>query len=191
VTEQEWLTGTDPYPMLQFVRGRLTERQMRLFAVACCRSIWPLLDKPHRDVVEVAERYAEGRARGELVRARQAAWAASGFTVQHAASNFPLHAATTCALFAGVRPGGPGAADLLREIVGNPFLPVTIEPGWRTRAVIALARSIAVEERFDDLPILADALEEAGCHNRQLLHHCRQEGGHVRGCWAVDLLLAS
>jgi hypothetical protein len=53
-----------------------------------------------------------------------------------------------------------------------------------------MARSIRDERRFSDLPLLADALEEAGCTNEQLLQHCRDSGSHVRGCWLLDLLLA-
>lgn len=190
MTDEDWLAGTDPYPMLNFLRGKLTPRQLRLIAVACCPTIWPLLtDDRHRAVVEVAERYAEGQARGDLVRARLAAWAASGYCVQHAASSFPWCAATSCAIYTGVQPEGPEVATLLREIVGNPFRPVGIEPCWRNVAVLALARSIEAEQEFEDLPILADALEEAGCCNAELLHHCRQEAVHVRGCWAIDLLL--
>jgi hypothetical protein len=52
-----------------------------------------------------------------------------------------------------------------------------------------LARSIYQEERFHDLPVLADALEEAGCTDADILAHCRQPGSHVRGCWVVDAIL--
>jgi hypothetical protein len=55
--------------------------------------------------------------------------------------------------------------------------------------VTALAQSIYDQRRFADMPILADALAEAGCTNADVLNHCRQPGEHVRGCWVVDLLL--
>ncbi|MCI0459739.1 MAG: hypothetical protein L0Z62_22540 [Gemmataceae bacterium] len=80
-------------------------------------------------------------------------------------------------------------ANLLRDIFGNPFRPVTVDPARETSAVVALARSIYEERRFEDLPILADALEEAGCTDADLLGHCRGPGPHTRGCWVVDLLL--
>jgi hypothetical protein len=70
-----------------------------------------------------------------------------------------------------------------------PFRPVTIDPTWLTPAVKRLAETIYDDRAFDRLPILADALEEAGCNNADLLAHCRQPGEHVRGCWVVDLLL--
>jgi hypothetical protein len=55
--------------------------------------------------------------------------------------------------------------------------------------VVTLAKSIYEDRAFDRLPILADALEESGCHDPDILAHCRQPGEHVRGCWVVDLLL--
>jgi len=77
----------------------------------------------------------------------------------------------------------------MREIFGNPFHPVTADPAWRTATVVSLATAIYDDRAFDRLPILADALEDAGCTNADILNHCRQPGEHVRGCWALDLLL--
>jgi hypothetical protein len=79
---------------------------------------------------------------------------------------------------------------IVRDLFGNPFRPVQIDPSCRTPAVAALATAIYEEERFGDLPILADALEEAGCDDSEVLGHLRQQGpGHVRGCWCLDLVL--
>jgi hypothetical protein len=80
-------------------------------------------------------------------------------------------------------------AGALRDIFGNPFRPVTLNAAWRTSNVTALAQSIYDDRAFDRLPILADALEDAGCDNADILDHCRQPGEHVRGCWVVDLVL--
>jgi hypothetical protein len=77
---------------------------------------------------------------------------------------------------------------LLHELFGNPFRPVTVNSSWLTPAVRGLARCIAEERRFGDLPVLADALEEAGCHDADLLAHCRLPGDHLPGCGAVDFL---
>jgi hypothetical protein len=66
---------------------------------------------------------------------------------------------------------------------------VTLDPIWRTLTVVELAQAIERDGTFDRLPILADALEEAGCDNADILNHCRNGGEHVRGCWVVDLLL--
>ena len=78
---------------------------------------------------------------------------------------------------------------LLRDLLGNPFRPVVIDPLWKTAAVDALARGVYEERAFDRLPFLADALEEAGCTDPAILAHLRGPGPHVRGCWCVDLLL--
>ncbi|MFO0849916.1 MAG: hypothetical protein U0871_15380 [Gemmataceae bacterium] len=76
--------------------------------------------------------------------------------------------------------------DLLRDILGDPFRPVLFAPRWRTETVAALAEGIYHERAFDRLPILADALEEAGCEDERVLAHCREPGLHARGCWVVD-----
>jgi hypothetical protein len=83
-------------------------------------------------------------------------------------------------------------AVLLREVFGNPFRPVVVDPAWLTfngGTVRELAALIHAEEAFGQMPILADALEDAGCADPALLDHCRAGGAHVRGCWVVDLLL--
>jgi hypothetical protein len=86
-----------------------------------------------------------------------------------------------------------GQIALVRCVFGNPFksLP-TIEAGWLSwndATVPKLAQVLYDDRRFEDLPILADALEEAGCRDADILNHCRGPGPHVRGCWVVDLLL--
>jgi hypothetical protein len=75
---------------------------------------------------------------------------------------------------------------LLRDIFGNPYRPATAAPAWLTSEVVALAQSIYDARAFDRLPELADALEQAGCTNAEMLNHCRQPGEHLRGCWVVD-----
>jgi hypothetical protein len=78
---------------------------------------------------------------------------------------------------------------LLRDIFGNPFRPVAVDPAWLMSDVRILAEGVYQERAFDLLPILADALQDAGCENDAVLGHCRQPCEHVRGCWVVDLLL--
>ncbi len=80
-------------------------------------------------------------------------------------------------------------SSLLHDIFGYPFRPVVFDPAWRSETVTALAAGIYADRAFDRLPILADALEEAGCDHPHILNHCRGPGPHVRGCWAVDLVL--
>jgi hypothetical protein len=81
---------------------------------------------------------------------------------------------------------------LLRDIFGNPFQPPTLAPAWlawNNATIPRLAQEIYDSRAFERLPILADALEEAGCTNADILNHCRQPGPHARGCWVVDLIL--
>jgi hypothetical protein len=81
---------------------------------------------------------------------------------------------------------------LLQDLFGNPFRPSRLDPTWLVhddKAVINLARVIYDEDRFGDLPILADALEEAGCWDADVLGHCRASQPHYRGCWVVDAVL--
>jgi hypothetical protein len=77
----------------------------------------------------------------------------------------------------------------VREQFGNPFRPVMFSPVWRTDTAVSLARQIYESHDFSAMPILADALQDAGCENEDILNHCRQPGEHVRGCWVVDLVL--
>jgi hypothetical protein len=85
-----------------------------------------------------------------------------------------------------------GQADLLREIFGNPFRQAPeLDPAWlswNNGTVRALAEAVYEDRDFDLLPVLADALEEAGCADADVLAHCRRGGKHVRGCWVLDLL---
>ena len=78
---------------------------------------------------------------------------------------------------------------LLRDIFGNPLGPVSFSPVWRTEAVVALARGIYEETAWERMPVLADALEDAGCADEAVVAHCRGDGQHCKGCWVVDLVL--
>jgi hypothetical protein len=83
-------------------------------------------------------------------------------------------------------------AALVRDVFGNPFRPDTFDPAGLTGsagAAVELAQVLYDECAFDRLPILADALEEAGCTDGELLLHLRGPGPHVRGCWALDAVL--
>jgi hypothetical protein len=224
MTEARWLAWTDPRPMLEYLRGKASDRKMRLFAVAVVRSVWNDIKSPRsRKAVETAERFADGKAsRRALDRAYFDAYAAQeiadaaltrldasevtdrvmdAMRFRHAAT---LTAAPTAAdgaiLCAGIvsctvfgtypeaQPALRFQAGLVRDIFGNPFRPVTFDRPRQTRHVTALAATIYGGRAFDRLPILADALEEAGCDNADILSHCRGPGQHVRGCWVVDLV---
>jgi hypothetical protein len=208
VTEAEWLAETDPLRLLGGLRGRAPDRKLRLFACAGCRRLWWLLRDPRsRTAVEVSERYADGLASsGELVAAARGARQAADEAERARAAGW--NAARSAAVTAerpraaAERVAGMAAfdADLLRHVLGNPFRPPPpLAPsvlGWSGGTVKRLAEG-AYEQRdmpagtFDParLAVLADALEEAGCTDAGLLGHLRGPGTHVRGCWAVDLIL--
>jgi hypothetical protein len=303
MTEAEWLVCTNLTPMLEFLRGplststkkvvfgkaltgyyhkRVSDRKSRLFACACCRRFWRLLDEEHcRHLIDYARSFGSLDGRGltepsldschkavelaeglvdevvspdeldalseavsaffhpasdycacygeeigpfdrELVASGEAAQA-----VHHATSlkvnvvlgelteafdslNAVVHWTTQAAGF--YRCTGPGKPSevsaseeraaqcvLLREIVGNPFRPVVVDPVWLTwqnGIVLSLAQAAYEDRRLPEgtldntrFAILADALEDAGCANEDILVHCRGPGPHVRGCYVLDLLL--
>src|SRR4029078_9800612 len=86
---------------------------------------------------------------------------------------------------------GVPVAALLRDVFGNPFRPARFSADWRTDTAAALARQMYESRGFDAMPILADALQDAGCDSDDILSHCRGPGPHVRGCWVVDLVLGN
>jgi hypothetical protein len=101
-----------------------------------------------------------------------------------------VQAAATSVWTGPVALDGRGASRLARCCLGPlPFRPAAVRPDWLTETAVALARAIYEERAFDRLPILADALEDAGCDDADILAHCRGDGPHVRGCWVVDLVL--
>jgi hypothetical protein len=209
--ETEWFAGDDCEAMTRWVDdhfgfrriGRLAVlRKSRLFACQCCRFLWPALTHPDsRTAVEVAENFAERTAsKAELQsafkKANTAAWATGNthdpaWAANNAASDTPLAIGSDQLLVSGKsdQSNTQLIAAWLWDIFGNPFRPVSIDPSWQTATVTSLAQAIYDERAFDRMPALADALEDAGCTNHDILAHCRQLGEHARGCWVVDLLL--
>jgi len=192
MTEQEWLECTDPQNMLEFVGSQASDRKLRLFACACCRRL-PLVTEVGRNLraVEAAEHYADGLVpKRDLKKARKVAGLGQRLT-----SFEPFDEALQAVQLAAQ--WTPPArqrqfADVLRDVAGNPFRPVTLRYTWRAwqgGTVVKLAQAIYDERRFEDLPVLADALEDAGCADAAVLAHCRGPGEHVRGCWLLDGLL--
>jgi hypothetical protein len=160
-----------------------------------------------RRVVEAAEGYSDGTVgQAELARAKRLALKAVegqprlDSAVRGVTHGLPKRQAVEFPYFC-LRPwrisnhNRPTAAQqrrlgqLIRDVFGNPLRPLVFDPAWRTGSLVKLGRAIYQERTFDGLPILADALEDAGCHDADILGHCRQPGEHVRGCWVVDLIL--
>jgi hypothetical protein len=80
-------------------------------------------------------------------------------------------------------------AAAYRELFPNPFLPLAWNPDWFTSTVRDLAAHIYTSREFSAMPILADALQDAGCDDEQILTHCRANKPHARGCWVLDAVL--
>jgi hypothetical protein len=93
--------------------------------------------------------------------------------------------------YGGEKEGEAALCDLIRCIFTNLIQPVVFDLSWRTTTVKQLALSIYDERAFDRMPILADALEEVGCNNPDILEHCRRPGPHARGCWVLDAILGN
>jgi hypothetical protein len=195
VTEAEWLDCTDPQKMLDFLLGRtvvlnsisrnpkISGRKLGLITVACCYRVWGQMDELSRQAALVLERFADGLAtRIDLNAAMErAAWEAQASPVGW--------------MRAAWEASKTESADLLRDIY-NPRR-LLLDPAilaWNNATVVRLAQA-AYDERHlpagtldtGRLAVLADALEEAGCTNADILGHLRGPGPHVRGCWPVDL----
>jgi hypothetical protein len=214
MTEAEWLACTWPTLMLNFVNLKMSDRRKRLFAVACCRLIIHLLpDEHHRNAIKVAEDVADGLASDEQrLATADAAYDGEAYPAAHAAlAEIAYEAAdkscfyAVCTVEAEVN-RERGLIELahqalaLRDIFGNPFRPSPPLPpavlAWHDRTIPRLAEVIYEVRQLPAgtldtarLAILADALLDAGCEDEELIAHCRSEGPHIRGCWAIDAIL--
>jgi hypothetical protein len=204
MTEHEWLTATEPDPMVEFLRKTTCDRKLRLFAVACLRRIWHLLrEQQDRKTVELAERIADGtitEPEAEAARSIRGGYAVHHVVFSRAWASARFSAANASAAVSDsdqtVRAERYQQAAILRHIIGSPFRPITLSPTWRSSTVTSLAQTVYDDRHmpsglFDNqrMDILADALEDAGCDIPEILDHCRSGGEHVRGCWVVDLVL--
>jgi hypothetical protein len=218
LTNLEWWECSDPAFMYDWLRRNISPRKLRLIACACARRVCHLCSEWDRYTVEVAERLADGEGEvratmgsilGETAQGRAICSLQYTLEVLDACFRSVYFASDAVALAAessatGNREIASSIArrteraiqcDLIRDIVGVNEVPSDLF-GWNSGCVRQLAQC-AYDDR--DLPsgqldttrlaILADALEEAGCTDTDILEHCRSSGPHVRGCWVVDLLL--
>jgi hypothetical protein len=266
MTEAEWLGGWSYRRMYDLVRGQSTNRQVRLYMVACCRIKAAAFPDPRiARAIEAAERCADDpqveaeadaawdklvtsprprdaqhEPEGDLARVITDVWRLldecwggvrypeAKHAIAHAAfmslrdspgtvfTGGDGDAAHYCAravdcadlLQSGVKPEEVeqdegleretetrrAMANILRDIFGNPFRPAAPPPpavlAWNDGTVRRIAQGIYDGRAFGYMPILADALVDAGCADEEVLQHCRQqEASHTRGCWVIDVVL--
>jgi hypothetical protein len=192
MTGMEWAVCTDPRMMVEALRrrGGINDRKWRLFIAAFWRWQAGRVNPPD-ELLDCANNMELWAQTGRLPRGQVLSNAP---TVVFFAANAAQAAAHTVESPFGWLRGGPEATDfqahLLRELFGNPFRPPAFELRWRTSDVRDLTRAIYEDKAFERLPILGDALMDAGCEDENIIGHCRGPGPHVRGCWVVDQILS-
>jgi hypothetical protein len=232
MTPGDWAACAEPLLMLRAAWGRATERQLRLWAVACCRRLWDWDQRLFWGwkrltgaacCLEAVELYADGRLCGEALdearagllpelRVEESDWGSPARAAYHAAGDWRVPYVRECgrvivhlAVCAARREAdlaeqgqsqpdpaeeGRRQADLLRDVLGLwPVRAASFDPAWRTPTVLGLGRSAYQTRNWKALPVLADALEDAGADDAALLDHLRGPGPHTRGCHAVDAVL--
>jgi hypothetical protein len=207
MTEEEWLVCADPVELMRAIMDRTSERKRILVICACCRHLWDWLSDDFRKIVGHFEQIAEDSKHPERIWEHDLGSAFDDTvsrapeSVQHAL--YALDAVMNYAwrddwLDIKWVDSSPWIDErkvqvlLVRDIVGNPFRcfnDAASRPSSKSGAIGQLAQTIYADRTFDRLPILADALEEAGCTQVDVLRHLRNCGEHVRGCWALDLVL--
>lgn len=183
MTEPDWLAATDPIPLVAYVRGRATGRQLAMAAIALCRSDRDLIRPGYsRDGIVWSERVTDGEI------------ASDDLGGPDPGADYLMGAAANrCRCAAGLAADGDlvrahdylaevveilidwdstrrlkRMAEVCRDVFGNPFRPVPFSPAWRTEAAVGLARQMYRARKFSAMPILADALQDAGCEDEQL-----------------------
>lgn len=207
-----WDRARTPGRLFPHLGEAATDRKLRLLLCAAVRESCGECGATHLlSSVEVAERFADGDATAAELRgaeydvgdllfdpryrgagpqpANAAFLAAATFDgrLVLGAGPFRLYGIDTCGLLPASERHRLGR--YIKDAFANPFRPVAFDPAWRTSVVVALAEGIYADRAFERLPILADALMEAGCDHPDVLAHCSGTGSHARGCWVVDAAL--
>jgi hypothetical protein len=204
MTADEWDESNDPEAMLDAVAGRVPDRQLLLYTVGSCRLVGDRV--PNLGVVaEMLEQAARGKLDGRdqrrgiletvtsVLSGDLFSWMGLALTQSEAGCWFLARQAGEILRSARGTDGEPAGtpaeqAALLRELLGNPFDPVIVRAEWRTEPVCRIAATIDDSRDFTLLPVLADALQEAGCTEPRLFDHCR---GPILGAgsWLIEELL--
>jgi hypothetical protein len=217
--EAEWLVSNNLIAMLNFAQKRnVSDRKFRLFGCAVCRRVMPMGRRrgPRWKAIEIGEGFADGQVSLEE---REAAYRKGPKPTEHpayytvcrdaaGAAPYIVQFATKLGVRAVARAANPdlsarrwapwwryydaeakAQADLLRDVCGDIWRRKTNRRVAIVSEAQRLAEAIYDQRAFDHLPILADALEDSGFAEADLLHHLRSPGSHIRGCWALDLVL--
>jgi hypothetical protein len=201
--EREWNACKVASRMLRFLNetGRGSARKLVLFSVARWRLAWQEGVPPFsRHLVDTAEAVVDGLGSRKRLRKLLACRHHETHSRTWQVDSEAARVAICCIDGTGARwsivetLSDAGQKRLLHDIFGPlPFRPVHLDRSlltWRDGVIPRMAQTIYEERAFDRMPILADALEEAGLTDQDILGHCRQQGTiHVRGCFVVDLLL--
>ena len=212
MTEEAWLKLTRLDPLLTFAIQHTSVRRVALFACGCCRCAqdWSL-SGVEGDAIHATERYRDGEITrrtwlkyGRALEGDESwlqtatGWECDFRDAVHclfhenelSVHDVLLRAVERVSTTEYTEAVEAKLCGLLRDVFGNPFRPVSFSPAWRTENVVLLARQMYESRDFGAMPILADALQDAGCENEEILSHCRDANQvHVRGCWVVDLVL--
>jgi hypothetical protein len=193
--------------MVRFlIQNGASERKLRLLACACCRLVHQqrLIALGAIHVVDGAEASADGEAvLGEISRVAYEIYNKQPFVPGSPDGNALGMMMATAHRSAGIGARGTSSESIRKQyrdqicrrffcIFGDPFRQASGDAtwiAWNNGTVLNIAKAIYDQQSFRDMPILADALEEAGCIDREILQHCRQQEEHVRGCWVVDIIL--
>jgi hypothetical protein len=208
MTEQEWLASASPVAMLNHVKAEASDQKVLFYACALCHRRPELLTDDIKSWLAVVEKVVAGE---EPAKSLDGVQRAAEYEVSYLTDSYtpPVVRAHYSGILDVVLytwynapveyeidiptelldPVRRANAELVRDIYGNPFRPITFDPIWRTDTAVVLARQMYESHDFGAMPILADALQDAGCDNEDILAHCRTETTHVRGCWVVNWVL--